>query len=409
MCATVLTKATMAEKKSYTMMRQRPHVSSSRLIVCLLVALLADAAAWAPPIHDNCCNHRHSPRRSPIVSPPSSSFSRSHSFSLPCRRHQATSIAPSTITTTTTTTALFGLLDFLTNPYDSKIPPELSDDIYQAEANTEAAKDRGTRIALYTLLAVMGIGLAVFNGFLTELRLHGLPPTEGNVAAMNHPLTTASPSGGDHNNNNLDILNQAGFGWVLQNPLYQFMFTNKIGGALCLLTGGGSALLAEAELDSKRINAEKIYEELERRRQLKGKTTSSKQQQQQQQQRKKRKKQSGKQKKSLKALSEVMVRDDETTPTVAPASPETPQEETPIGKDGEGIFGKVKDLYDKADSMAASQALLLNKKLEDAGVVDKITDETGLKVIGKEEAAKRLQQQQQQQQQQQEQSTEKEA
>jgi hypothetical protein len=42
--------------------------------------------------------------------------------------------------------------------------------------------------------------------------------------------------------------------------------------------------------------------------------------------------------------------------------------------------------------MAASQALLLNKKLEDAGVVEKITDETGLKVIGKEEAAKQKQQ-----------------
>ena len=38
--------------------------------------------------------------------------------------------------------------------------------------------------------------------------------------------------------------------------------------------------------------------------------------------------------------------------------------------------------------MAASQALLLNKNLEEAGVVDKITDETGLKVIGKEAAAK---------------------
>ena len=38
--------------------------------------------------------------------------------------------------------------------------------------------------------------------------------------------------------------------------------------------------------------------------------------------------------------------------------------------------------------MAASQALLLNKELEDRGVIDKITDETGLKVVGKEAAAK---------------------
>ena len=36
--------------------------------------------------------------------------------------------------------------------------------------------------------------------------------------------------------------------------------------------------------------------------------------------------------------------------------------------------------------MAASQALLLNKELEDRGVVEKITDESGLKVIGKEAA-----------------------
>jgi hypothetical protein len=31
---------------------------------------------------------------------------------------------------------------------------------------------------------------------------------------------------------------------------------------------------------------------------------------------------------------------------------------------------------------------LLHKKLEDVGVVEKITDKNGLKVIGKEEAAK---------------------
>ena len=56
--------------------------------------------------------------------------------------------------------------------------------------------------------------------------------------------------------------------------------------------------------------------------------------------------------------------------------------------DNGGIFGKMKEFYDKADSMAQSQALLLNKELEERGVVEKITDETGLKVIGREEAAK---------------------
>ena len=48
---------------------------------------------------------------------------------------------------------------------------------------------------------------------------------------------------------------------------------------------------------------------------------------------------------------------------------------------------KMKDFYEQADNMTASQALLLNKELEDRGVVEKITDETGLKVIGKDAAA----------------------
>jgi hypothetical protein len=56
------------------------------------------------------------------------------------------------------------------------------------------------------------------------------------------------------------------------------------------------------------------------------------------------------------------------------------------GKD-EGVLGKIKSLYNEADKMAASQALLLNKELEDMGVLEKITDESGLKVIGKEAAS----------------------
>ena len=341
--------------------------------LCLLFALTTRETtdAWAP---------RHvgaskSKRPISIVS------SRQHSPD--CVSSRPTSSSPST------STQLYGLFDFLTNPYDSKIPPELQDEIYRAEANTEMAKDRGTRIVLYTLLAILGIGMAVFNGFLTELRINGLPEADSSVdvvAAMN-PLNTNNNPG-----NTLDVLNQAGFGWVVSNPLYKFLFTNKIGGALCLLMGGGSALLAEAEFDSKRINAEKIYEELERRREQKSKggtaTAASKQ--------RKKKKQSGKQKKSLKALSEVIVAtEEEPSPeTPLPAAESSPKVQE-ASNDKDGIFGKVKDLYDKADSMAASQALLLNKKLEDAGVVDKITDETGLKVIGKEEAAKQQQQKQQ--------------
>ena len=146
--------------------------------------------------------------------------------------------------------------------------------------------------------------------------------------------------------------------------------------------------MAEAEFDSKRINAERIYEELERRRNEKNKKSAPKTKQQD-----KKKRQSGKEKKSLKALSEVIVKDNQESQADVPEAveqPKPPQDSEKANDDG-GIFGKMKDLYEKADNMAASQALLLNKKLEDAGVVDKITDETGLKVIGKEEAARRQQ------------------
>ena len=55
---------------------------------------------------------------------------------------------------------------------------------------------------------------------------------------------------------------------------------------------------------------------------------------------------------------------------------------------GEGVLKKIKNFYKQADDMAAAQALLLNKKLEEGGVLEKITDESGLKVIGKEAATK---------------------
>ena len=106
----------------------------------------------------------------------------------------------------------------------------------------------------------------------------------------------------------------------------------------------------------------------------------------------------GKQKKRLSALEELMVNDDEEKPppvvhssisyeeTVESADGDTEAEEK-NEENNNGILGKIKGFYDKADSMAASQALLLNKELEDRGVIDKITDESGLKVIGKDAAA----------------------
>jgi translation initiation factor 2 beta subunit (eIF-2beta)/eIF-5 len=316
-----------------------------------------------------------------------------------------------TKTRTTTTTQLQGWISDLFNPYDSKIPPELVDEIYKAEANTQAAQNRGQRVFLYTCLAIVGIVMATFNGFLTELR------AEEAAASASASIAAGSVVVETVHNNNLNALVSNGFGWVLENPVWTFLFTNKIGGGIALLTGGGFGLLAEAELDSKRINAEKIYEELERRRQLKqekqpksnGSSSSSNNN------KKKQRKRSGKETKRLSALSEVVMpsstetmdasttdmlqaatSNDSNGPTteVVTSASATAEKQEPddsratTGEMKKGLLDQMKNLYERADSMAASQALLLNKKLEDAGVVEKITDETGLKVIGREEAKK---------------------
>jgi len=192
----------------------------------------------------------------------------------------------------------------------------------------------------------------------------------------------------------------------MDNWVTSFAFTNKIGGGIGLLGAGLSGTLAEVEIRSKKENAEKIWTEMQRRKSLKDKPTSRSN-------RKKNKKKSsslsqssnkknmtGKQKKRLSALEELMDDDVEEAvmPTVEVEEPkETTTDESKDAidnndKDDDGIFGSIKGFYKKADSMAASQALLLNKELEDRGIVEKITDETGLKVVGKEAAEKAKQQ-----------------
>jgi hypothetical protein len=280
-------------------------------------------------------------------------------------------IRPAASSTSTTTSSLNGWLDSL-SPYESKIPEELKDQIYLAEGNTPAAKERGQRVGLYALVAFIGILFAFFNGFLTELRADGADGSPG-----------------------VDLAD-SGFGWVLDNFLFSFLFTNKIGGAICLLGGAGSGLLAEAEFDTKRLNAEKIYEELERRRDSKTKKKLKKKTPVASTATGKKKRRPGKQAKRLVALSEVVLEDKEptaaaTSKELVEATTETETKETEEKKKEDkkgGVFGGIKDFYNQADSMAASQAMLLNKSLEDAGVVEKITDETGFKVIGREEAAK---------------------
>ena len=348
-------------------------ISTSRqttLVLSILVLAALPSTAW-------------------IVAPySSSSLSSRQSLHTP-HRHQSSRTRTRTKTkTTTTTTTIFadnnnnggGPLSFLFNPYESKIPDALKDEIYAAEARTPAAQERGVRVAMYSLIAFVGIVLAFFSAFITELRNTPLPPGE-----------TGDP------------LAIAGFTWVYSNFLVQFILTNKLGGGLCLLLGAGSGLMAEAELDTKRINAEKIFEELERRRKQKGSSSRSSSKQ-----RKGKKRRPGKEKKRLQALSELVVEE----PITASSSSSSTKEEAivaskettvespsattdktdeapkqPEKSDG-GIMGKIKGFYEQADSMAASQALLLNKKLEEGGLVEKITDETGLKVVGREEAAK---------------------
>lgn len=277
-------------------------------------------------------------------------------------------------------------LSYLLNPYNSKIPKEIAKDIYQAEANTAAAKDRKARVAWYSLLAVVGLFFGFFNYFISELRF------------------SETPDGVPFD------LEGSSFAWVDGNSLTKFLFMNKIGGALSLLFGAGSGLLAEAELDTRRINSEKIYEELIRRREgkEKGQAVAA-------QPKRKKKRRSTKETKRLGALVEVMDRVDDggigsgTNQSVAAtkdsdgnksvaASTRTSDNESEVTREAapnqntNKFVDKIKGFYEQADNMAASQALLLNKRLEDSGIIEKITDETGFRVVGREEAKQKMRQ-----------------
>jgi hypothetical protein len=252
------------------------------------------------------------------------------------------------------------------------IPDEYKEEIFRIEGNTPAAKDRKTRTTIYGSVALLGIFLSSFNAFLTNIR----------------------DSGGAGSPTDLTAINELGFGWVGSNPLTSFFLLNKIGGGLALLLAGLGGTLVELEQRTKNENAEKIWTELQKRK-SQGES-GKKKKKKQKNQKVSNKKMNRKNRKRLDALSEVIAEEskegkdvDQTVVTpAAAASSSGASEPKESSDDNDGIFGKVKNFYEKADSMAQSQALLLNKELEDRGVVDKITDETGLKVIGKEEAEK---------------------
>ena len=291
----------------------------------------------------------------------------SNSFLAPAPHHLA--CMPTTRVYPSAALNLFG-----SDEDDSPIPPELRDEIYAAESRTPTAQSRPQRILSYGLLTFVGVSIAFFNAFLTSLRFgDGAPSSD---------------------------LSYYGFGWVESNFLTIFLFTNKIGGGLGLLSAGLFGTLAEVEIRSRKENAEKIWEEMQRRKATReindGKKSKKKKSSIQ---KSSKKSMTGRQKKRLSALEELMEEeneaivassmiDEEATPT---ASTETEQPEATVTKESnenKGILSTIKNFYDKADSMAASQALLLNKELEDRGMIEKITDESGLKVIGKDAAAR---------------------
>ena len=106
------------------------------------------------------------------------------------------------------------------------IPDEYKEEIFRAEANTPAAKDRATRVAIFAAVALIGIGVSSFNAFLTNMREGG--------------------------GTDLTTINELGFGWVSGNPLFSFLFLNKIGGGLALLSAGLGGTMVELEVRSKR-------------------------------------------------------------------------------------------------------------------------------------------------------------
>ena len=101
----------------YTTRKKMTSLKLNHLSLLLLLGVLLTSQAW--------------------VSPPRTTLSRQNV------------VAPSP-------SKLNGIFDFM-SPFESKIPEELRDEIYQAEANTPAAKDRGQRVAIYALIAFVGI------------------------------------------------------------------------------------------------------------------------------------------------------------------------------------------------------------------------------------------------------------
>jgi hypothetical protein len=116
-----------------------------------------------------------------------------------------------------------GVLDIISMKVD--IPEEVRDEIFKAEANTPAAKDRNTRITLYAIIAILGVALSSLNVFLSNIR-------EGAGGSVT----------------DLSSIEELGFGWVGSNPLSSFFLLNKIGGGIALVAAGFGGTMVELEV-----------------------------------------------------------------------------------------------------------------------------------------------------------------
>jgi len=258
-------------------------------------------------------------------------------------------------------------IENILQPWKVDIPDEYRNKLMTAEANTPAGKERKQRMNFFISGTLAGFVISSANIYLTTIREY----------------ENASSFADD-----VIFLNEQGYDWVTSNPVLSFFLLNGIGGGLGLLLFGACGTMVELEQRTKSESAQKIWDELVRRREsTEGKGKAAKKRNKQ--------KKRAKQRKRMEALSEVIgettiVGDDNSAVAEAESSVDTAT--TTVVKEeekkGGGILDKMKGFYDQADSMAASQALLLNKKLEDEGLIDKITDESGFRVIGKEAASK---------------------
>ena len=181
-------------------------------IALLLAALLRAGAAFRLPSAGPVASTTAHRRR--MISSPPPRCTQTHP-SITHHHHPSPRSSP---------LVLRGLFDDSTDASDapSQIPPELRDEIYSAEANTPAAQGRQQRVVTYIIMTLAGVTTAFFNAFLSDLRFGDGAPSED--------------------------LAYYGFGWIQDNFLLSFLFTNKIGGALGLLGAGLSGTLAEVEV-----------------------------------------------------------------------------------------------------------------------------------------------------------------